>query len=371
LLNSPGNFTASKLRWVILNQPDLVKTAKAMLLPGDFIAYQLTGEPTTTIPGLSEGMLWDFNADAPATELLKLYSISPDLVPRRVPTFGEQGNVTAQAAQTLGIPKGIPVTYRAGDQPNNAFSLNVLDPGEVAATAGTSGVVYAVGGGLTTDPKSRVNAFAHVNHSSKAPRIGTLLCINGTGIANSWVRRLTGNGNMPYADLNTIAAQSAVGSQGVVVLPFGNGAERFFGDRLLSAQISGLDFTRQSSSDVLRSVQEGIAFSLATGLQLMPTLGITPKVIRAGLANMFLSPIFCETLAAVSGISIELYRTDGAEGAARGAAIGVGAYKDAKDAFRGFQSDRTINPPSSTSAYHEAMRRWTEALEALLAGANK
>ncbi len=368
LLNSPGNFTASKLRWVIEHRPEIARRAVAFLLPGDFIAYKLTGEMNTTISGLSEGTLWDFRSSSPATRLMDQYGISPSLIPPLVPTFGPQGTVTAQAAVAFGVPAGTPVTYRAGDQPNNALALNVLEPGEIAATAGTSGVVYAVSGDLDADPESRINSFAHVNHTPRDPRIGILLCVNGTGIANSWSRRITGNAGIPYTRINEIAAGAPVGAGGIVFLPFGNGAERLFGDRIIGAHLLNVDFTRHATPDLLRAVQEGIAFSLVRGIRLMGTLGVTPTVIRTGVGNMFLSPLFCEALATSSGIPIEIYQTDGAQGAARGAAAGAGTYASLRDAATGLQCDRTIEPTNAmTRQYGEAFDAWNDYLEPFLA----
>jgi xylulokinase len=367
LLNSPGNFTASKFRWVIEQTPDIASAAAFLMLPGDYIAYRLTGRAATTVPGLSEGMFWDFVASSVSGNLLKHYQIPPSVIPPVVPTFGDQGSVSSEAARMLGLPAGIPVAYRAGDQPNNALSLNVLEPGEVAATAGTSGVVYAVSGKAKADPQSRINSFAHVNYKAGDPRIGILLCINGTGIANSWVRRTTGNGAVPYAGLNTMAMASPVGSRGVVTLPFGNGAERLFGDRIVGSHILGLDFPRHTAADLLRSVQEGIAFSLIRGLRLMPALGVTPSVIRAGQANMFLSPIFCEALATAGNIPIEIYETDGAQGAARGAAFGAGLTGSLAEAGRSLRRIRTIEPSSlSRQAYTDAFGGWDRALDTIL-----
>jgi xylulokinase len=367
LLNSPGNFTASKFRWVIEQTPDTAAEAAHMMLPGDYIAYRLTGRIATTVPGLSEGMLWDFAASSISGNLLKYYQIPQSAIPPVVPTFGDQGSVSPEAARILGIPAGIPVSYRAGDQPNNALSLNVLEPGEVAATAGTSGVVYAVSGEAKADPQSRINSFAHVNYSLKDPRIGILLCINGTGIANSWIRRMTGNGGVPYADLNRLALKSPVGSQGVIILPFGNGAERLFGDRIVGSHIMGLDFPRHGAGDLLRAVQEGIAFSLIRGLKVMPSLGVAPSVIRAGEANMFLSPVFCEALATAGNVPIEIYETDGAQGAARGAAVGAGLVGSLAEAGRSLRCIRTIEPDNRLrQAYADALGLWDGALDTIL-----
>ena len=368
LLNSPGNFTASKLRWVAENEPEVFAGVHKYFLPGDYIAMRLTDRIATTIPGLSEGMVWDFSADAPAGFLLHEYGIPPSLIPEIVPTFGEQGKLTRQAAEELGLLPGIPVTYRAGDQPNNALSLNVLEPGEVAATAGTSGVVYAVSGTLARDPESRVNSFAHVNHTGKSPRIGVLLCINGCGIAQSWTRRMLGMAGTPYEEMNTRAAEAPAGSGGLVVLPFGNGAERMLGDREIGAHASDVSFTLHSDAHLIRAVQEGVAFSFTFGMDIMTDLGMLPSVIRAGEANMFRSRLFCETLAQSAGVAIELYNTDGAQGAARGAALGAGFYPSAREAFRGLARKEIIEPdPARREEYLDHYGRWKGALDLHLA----
>ena len=320
LLNSPGNFTASKLRWVKENEPDVYNRIAHVLLPGDFIALRLTNEATTTVTGLSEGIFWNFAEQGIDRRLLETYGVDAGLLSRVVPAMGIQGSLTRDAAALLGLREGIPVSYRAGDQPNNAFSLNVLNPGEVAATAGTSGVVYGVSDRTTSDPQSRVNLFAHVNHTADRSRLGILLCINGTGILFSWLRRLL-RGSLSYDELNNLAGQVAVGSEGVTILPFGNGSERMLENRAPGASIARLDLVRHSNGHIVRAAQEGIAFAFQWGMGIMRSMGMSTDVIRAGHANLFLSPIFRQTLATISGARIELYDTDGAAGAARGAAV--------------------------------------------------
>ena len=367
LMNSPGNFTASKLRWVKENEPKLYDRIDKFMLPGDYIALQLTGETVTTLSGLSEGILWDFKSNSIASFLLREYGIASDLIPRLTPTFGEQGRLSHSASQALNLPEGIPVTYRAGDQPNNALSLNVMEPGEIAATAGTSGVVYGVSETRKYDPASRVNSFAHVNHSSDAQRIGVLLCINGTGIANSWIRRTTGQQTLEYSKLNEIASTAAVGSGGVLVLPFGNGAERMLENRDIGARILNLHFNIHSQAHLVRAVQEGIACAFNYGIDIMHGMNIKPKVIRAGLANLFLSPIFANTLAQTAGVSIELYSTDGAQGAARGAALGIKYFISRQEAFKGLERLKIIEPHNSHSAvYQELYQHWSSALQRTL-----
>jgi xylulokinase len=370
LLNSPGNFTASKLAWVKQNEPGVYRAARSVMLPGDYVAFRMTGDIRTTPSGLSEGILWDFSEGGAAGIVLDHYGISPEILPPVAPTFGVQGTLTAAAAGELGLTGKPPVSYRAGDQPNNAFSLNVLNPGEVATTAGTSGVVYGVASEPRFDPQSRVNTFVHVSHTPAAPRYGILLCVNGTGILYSWIRRnLLGQGSsVPYDQLNRMAAEAPVGSDGLVVLPFGNGAERTLVNRTIGARVQGLDFNRHSLPHLLRAAQEGIVFALGYGLGIMRTMGVEPKTVRAGHANMFLSPLFSEAFATVSGARVELYSTDGAQGAARGAGLGAGVYAGARDAFRGLDAVKTIEPRKDLSAaYADAFGKWQQALTGALA----
>ena len=357
LLNSPGNFTASKLAWVKENEPELYSKIYKIMLPGDFIAMKLTGEICTSISGLSEGMMWDFSESRTAKMLLDYYGIDESLIPEIRPTFAEQGRVSAAAAAELGLAEGIPVTYRAGDQPNNALSLNVFNPGEIASTAGTSGVVYGVLGEVNYDPKSRVNTFAHVNHTPEQTRLGVLLCINGTGILNSWMKRNVAPEGISYAEMNDLAATAPIGSAGVSILPFGNGAERMLENREVGSSIHGVNFNVHNKAHLLRAAQEGIVFSFKYGIEVMEQMGMNVNKIHAGHANMFLSPIFRETLAGVTGAVIDLYDTDGSVGAAKGAGIGAGIYKDNSEAFATLEKLAVIEP-ARQDEYTQAYELW-------------
>lgn len=359
LLNSPGNFTASKLAWVKENEPEIYEKIYKVMLPGDYIAMKLTGEVCTTVSGLSEGIFWDFKEGRPADFLLDWYGIPQSILADVRPTFSEQGRVSAQAAAELGLAEGTPVTYRAGDQPNNALSLNVFEPGEIASTAGTSGVVYGVLGKVAYDPKSRVNTFAHVNHTADAARLGVLLCINGTGILNSWIRKNVAPEGISYADMNALASEVPIGSGGVSILPFGNGAERMLENREAGCSVHGINFNVHGRGHLLRAAQEGIVFSFKYGIDIMEQMGMPVRKIHAGHANMFLSPVFRDTLAGVTGAVIELYDTDGAAGAARGAGIGAGIYKDNREAFSTLECLGVIEPSAADSmAYADAYQVW-------------
>lgn len=359
LLNSPGNFTASKLAWVKENEPHIFDKIDKLMLPGDYIAMKLTDDAVMTIEGLSEGILWDFKTQSISEEVINYYGIPRSFIPEIRPIFGLQGEVSATAAKELGLKQGTPLTYRAGDQPNNALSLNVFNPGEIASTAGTSGVVYGVLGEINYDPKSRVNTFAHVNYTKELTRLGVLLCINGTGILYSWLKQNMALQGLSYNDMNTLAAQSEIGAKGLSVIPFGNGAERVLENKEQNCSIHGINFNIHDKKDILRAAQEGIVFSYQYGMEIMKDMGMDIHLIRAGYANMYLSPLFSQTLAGISGSTIELFNTDGSVGAAKGAGIGAGIYASANEAFASLKKLSVIEPEADkASQYQEAYERW-------------
>ncbi|MGM9835778.1 MAG: xylulokinase [Muribaculaceae bacterium] len=363
LLNSPGNFTAMKLAWVKENEPETYRRINKIMLPGDYIAMRLSGDICTTVSGLSEGIMWDFKENRPAQFLLDFYGIDSSLIADVKPTFAVQGTMSRAAAAELGLCEGTPIAYRAGDQPNNALSLNVFNPGEIASTAGTSGVVYGVNGTVDYDPKSRVNTFAHVNHTAQNPRTGVLLCINGTGILNSWIKRNFVAQGTSYEQINEMAALAPVGCDGISILPFGNGAERVLENKEAGCSIHGINFNNHNLNNVLRAAQEGIVFSFKYGIEVMEQMGMTVKKIHAGRANMFLSPIFRNTLAGVTGADIELFDTDGSVGAAKGAGLGAGIYSSTAEAFASLERLAVIHPDDAQAdAYADAYARWKSLL---------
>jgi len=364
LLNSPGNFTAAKLAWVKENEPALYAQIHTIMLPGDFIAMQLTGEITTSIAALSEGIFWDFKNNCISKELLNYFGFEESIFPTVRDVFSNHGALSASIANTLSLKAGIPISYKAGDQPNNALSLNVVQPGEVAATAGTSGVIYGVGNTLSFDMQSRVNSFAHVNHTSAANRIGMLLCINGTGILNSWVKKYIG-ANTNYTTMNEMAATIAAGSDGLTILPFGNGAERIFNNKIIGAQILGLDLNKHTAAHIYRAAQEGIAFAFRYGLDIMRENKLQPSVIKAGQANLFLSPVFTHAFVNATGVPVALYNVEGSVGAALGAGIGAGIYKELKDAFADTKPIERIQP-TETKLYDELYENWKNKLAPFL-----
>jgi xylulokinase len=366
-LNSPGNFTASKLKWVKENKMDVYAKIAKVMLPGDYIAFKLTGEIGTTISGLSEGILWDFEKKDISADLLKYYGIDRELLANIVPTFGVQGTLQSSAAAELGLKAGIPITYRAGDQPNNALSLHVLKPGEIAATAGTSGVIYGVAGKNIFDIESRVNTFAHVNYTKETPFTGVLLCINGTGIQYSWLKQNVLDNKLSYDEMNSLAAGIGVGSDGLFCFPYGNGAERSLGNQDVLAQFSGINFNLHHRAHLIRAAQEGIVFSFRYGLDIMKTIGMEFGVIKAGDSNLFQSRVFKEAFVNTCNVDLEICNTDGSQGAARGAGIGAKYYSSADEAFKGLKVIEKLGPKAELAKnYDTVYKSWNQRLLGLL-----
>ncbi|MFM1878880.1 MAG: hypothetical protein RLZZ241_1746 [Bacteroidota bacterium] len=361
LLNAPGNFTLSKLLWVKQQEPELFNRIHKIMLPGDYIAMRMSGNCTTTASGLSEGMLWDFKSETPAWWLLEASGIQSSLLPELVPTFGPQVTLNGAGALQLGLPEDIPVLYRAGDQPNNALSLNVMQPGEVAATGGTSGVVYAVTSSKVTGEMSRINNFAHVNHTQNTPRIGKLLCINGTGIQYSWMQQNV-SPNLEYSDMNAMGAKIPIGSEGLRVFPFGNGAERMLNNLNPGARISGLNFNAHKQAHLYRAALEGIAFSFVYGMEILKSDGVPLQKIRAGNDNLFRAKVFSETIATLTGSSIEMVTTTGAAGAARAAATAAGVFTSLTEATATDQVQLQYDPLADSSQHQEAYQAWKHEL---------
>ncbi len=366
LLNSPGNFTAAKLAWVKENEPEVYNKIDKIMLPGDFIAMKLTGDITTSVSSLSEGIFWDFKENTLSKDVMNYFGFAESIIPNIQNVFSAHGFIKDDIAQLLSLQKNIPITYKAGDQPNNALSLNVLEPGEVAATAGTSGVIYGVSDQLTYDQQSRVNSFAHVNYTEAQKRIGVLLCINGTGIMNSWLKKMVGN-NISYAALNNEAAKIKPGSNGLYIIPFGNGAERILNNKIVGSHIHNIDLNKHTAAHVYRAGQEGIAFAFRYGLDIMRENGMNPSIIRAGNANMFLSNVFAEAFVNATNVPVELYECDGSVGAALGAGIGANIFSNAKDAFTNMKRLQTIEP-NGKNEYEAHYEKWKEYLNMDLGG---
>jgi len=364
LLNSPGNFTACKLAWVKENEPEIFSKIDKVMLPGDFIAMKLSGSITTSGSALSEGIFWDFQNDEISKDILNYFGFDENLIPEVKNVFESHGQIKEEIAAKLSLKAGIPVSYKAGDQPNNALSLNVLKPGEVAATAGTSGVIYGVSDSLAYDKQSRVNTFAHVNHTTQERRLGVLLCINGTGILNRWAKDLIGTG-ISYSEMNKQAAEVAVGSEGLCVLPFGNGAERMLNNKIVGAQLLNIDFNLHSKAHIFRAVQEGIAFAFRYGLDIMRENGMSPKVIRVGKANLFLSEVFTEAFVNATNVPVEFYANDGSAGAALGAGIGAGIFASEEEAFSNMKPLQLIEPQNA-AAYDKVYQDWKLQMEKFL-----
>jgi len=343
LLNSPGNFTASKLAWLAENEAATYERIHKIMLPGDYIAWKMTGKIQTTISGLSEGVFWDFKRNDISEVLLEDLNIDRELLPDIVENFTTQGRLTEEAANQLGLTVGIPITYRAGDQPNNALSLNVLKPGQVAATGGTSGVVYALTDKARADEKSRINAYR-------------------------WIKEQFGAES--YSAMEQQAERIPVGSEGLRILPFGNGAERLLENLETGAQINNLQLNIHKAGHFYRAGLESIAFAFAYGLEMMmPLMGET-DTIRAGNDNLFQSDVFSTTLATILDVEIEIIETTGSLGAAVASGINEGSVRNLEGKLSNLNKLKSYVPAVDQKPYLEAYELWRTDLKQFLIQSN-
>ena len=364
LLNSPGNFTASKLAWVLKNEPQIYEKAYKFLLPGDFIAYKLSGEISTTVNGLSEGMFWDFKDDKTADWLLDHYGIENDLVPNLVDNFSNQCYISSEGSKQTGLKKGIPIKYRAGDQPNNAMALNILNTGEVAATGGTSGVLYALTESLESNESLRLNNFAHVNYSNKNKLIGKLLCINGAGIQYKWIKNITNAKN--YSQMNLLASKVKIGSDGLLLYPFGNGSERMFNNNEIGSCFKNLNLNLHSNSHLYRATLEGIAFSFMYGMEILIQDNFSPSLVRAGNDNLFQSDLFSQTISTLIDKEIEIFDSTGAYGAARAVGCEPNDFKSYSKKITKNDYVKSFEPQKQKGLYLDAYKSWKQNLEKII-----
>lgn len=362
--NSPGNFTASKLKWVQENEPKKYDQIHKYMLPGDYIAYKLSGVINTTKNGLAEGILWNYKHARVADEILDYYSISKNLTPDIVENFSIQGSVNKAASIETGLMEGTPITYRAGDQPNNALTLGVLKAGEVAVTGGTSGVIYALTEQNEFEEIERVNQFAHVNYTASNPYVGRLLNINGAGIQYRWLLKHTNAAS--YDDMNEAARKIPIGCDGVICLPFGNGAERMFHNRVIGSQFLNLNLNRHNNGHLYRASLEGIAFAFVYGMELLKKDNTEIQVIRAGNDNLFRSKIFSETIATLTGHEIEIYNTTGAVGAARASGLTDGDFQKFNNKVVENDHVITYKPLQEKQPFLMAYGIWKKELEQIL-----
>ena len=318
---------------------------------------------TTTKTGLSEGMLWDYKNNSVADFLLKYYEIDSSLIPKIVPTFGFQCKLNKKGSSECGLLEDIPIYYRAGDQPNNALSLNVLNPGEIAATAGTSGVVFAVTDNVKTNESERINNFLHVNINNSIS-LGKLLCINGAGIQYAKLKNELNINS--YDEMNKLSSVVEVGSKQLTYLPFGNGSERMLNNINVGSKMLNFDINIHKKEHVIRATLEGIAFAFVYGMQILINDGVKPKVIRAGNDNLFKSKVFGETISTLINTDIEIYETTGAFGAARAVDLRNRDFNKFENNIIENDFLRTFSPQPNLNDYKNAYNLWVEKLELTL-----
>ncbi len=315
-------FTAPKLVWVRDHEPEIWGRVAHVLLPKDYVRLRLTGGHAMDKADGSGTMLFDLAARDWSGEVLDALRIDPAWMP---PTFeGPEvtGTLTAEAAAATGLRSGTPVVAGGGDQAANAVGVGAVEPGVVALSLGTSGVVFATTDRPLFEARGRVHAFCHAV-PGRWHMMSVMLSAAGS---LRWFRDAVAPGT-EYDDLVAPAAEVPAGSEGLLFLPYLTGERSPYPDPLARGAFVGLTLAHDRRH-LTRAVLEGVAFGLRDGLDLMVEAGMpAPSVIRASGGGTS-SPLWRQILADVLGA--EIATVDTAEGAAYGAgllaAVGAGWF---------------------------------------------
>jgi xylulokinase len=312
-------FTAPKILWVQQNEPEIYARVRHILLPKDYIRYQLTGEYAMDKADGSGTILFDLKTRNWSPEVLSALEIPANWLP---PTFeGPEvtGCVSALAAAETGLVQGTPVVGGSGDCAAQAVGVGAVQPGIIALTLGTSGVVFASTEAPLVEPEGRLHAFCHAV-PGRWHFMGVMLSAAGS---LQWYRDTLAPG-ISFDTLVNEAGDIKAGSDGLLFLPYLTGERTPYPDPLVRAAWIGLT-VRHTRAHMTRAVLEGVAFGIKDSFRLILQAGlgsIEQVRISGGGAK---SKLWRQIMADVLGV--ELVTVNTSEGAAFGAALlaGVGA----------------------------------------------
>lgn len=332
----PG-FTAPKILWVEKHEPEIYKQIAHVLLPKDYIRYCLTGEFATEVSDASGTSLLDVNERDWSGEVLSLVNIRKEWMPRVYESPFITGKVTSEAASLTGLCEGTPVAGGGGDQAAGAVGTGTVRQGITSVVLGTSGVVFTHSSHLEIEPEGRLHAFCHAVPGTWH-LMGVTLAAAGSF---RWFRDVLGDsevllsrqtGQDPYEILTQEAALAERGSEGLLFLPYLSGERTPYPDPDAKGTFIGLTL-RHSKPHMVRSVLEGVAYSLRDCLELQRNMGINASQIRLSGGGAQ-SSLWRQILADVFNSEIvTLASTEGAPyGAALLAAVGTGEFSTVEEA---------------------------------------
>jgi xylulokinase len=358
-------FTAPKILWVQQNEPDVYGKARHVLLPKDYIRYKLTGEYATDRAGGAGTILFDLKTRTWSEEVLAALEIPADWLPPTYEGPDVTGRVSAEAAAITNLAEGTPVVGGGGDQAAQAVGVGAVQPGIIALTLGTSGVVFATTEAPLIQPEGRLHAFCHAV-PGRWHFMGVMLSAAGS---LQWYRDTLAP-QVDFDDLVSEVEGVSPGSEGLFFLPYLTGERTPHPDPLARGAWIGLT-VRHTRAHVTRAVLEGVAFGIKDSFTLIQEAGlgsIDQVRISGGGAK---SPIWRQIMADVLGV--ELVTVNTTEGAAYGAAllagVGAGIYDDVPTACNSTiqVTGRTTPDDAAVAIYADYYPRY-RALYPLLAG---
>jgi xylulokinase len=346
-------FTLPKLLWVKDNEPEKYSRIKRVLLPKDFVRFKLTGEFITDVSDASGTALFDVLRRKWSDEMIGILHLDKSILPEALESSAIAGHISEEAARATGLRAGTPVVAGAGDQAASAIGNGIVRSGEVSCTVGTSGVVFAYLEKPAYDPLGRVHTFCHA-----IPGVWHVMGVTqGAGLSLQWYRNRFSQ-NSDYDELTADASLSPPGAHGLFWLPYLMGERTPHLDANARAAWVGLTAKHQAS-DLVRSILEGVCYSLKDGLEIIRELGATPSTTRLSGGGAK-SPLWHQLFANIFNQRVTTLETQegSAFGAALLAAIGTKHYASAKEACKAAVHEVSAKEPDRAAAafYEEHYR---------------
>ena len=361
LVGNPAleGFTAPKLLWVRDEEPDTFEQTRTVLLPKDYVRLLMTGEKATEPSDAAGTLLFDVQQGCWSDEMIAALQLDPSILPPMSGSASVTGELTAAAAESLGLAQGTPVVGGGADNAAAAVGSGVVGQGALQTSIGTSGAVVAPIEQPSVDPGMRIHSFNHAVDSTWY-LMGVVL---SAGAAFDWFRRaLTAPGGTPptYDVLTAEADSVPPGSDGLTFLPYLTGERTPHADSNARGAFVGMH-TGHHRGHLVRAVMEGVVYALRDSLELMRDLGVdaTEAVAVGGGAR---STFWRQMQADVLDVPVVTVGPSGGApyGAAVLAAVGSDAFPSVKEACQTWirPLDRIEPSPETTTPYADAYHRY-------------